>query len=204
VLAQGALWALENITLCKVAEEPCKAETHYPAETTIEGKSVGQLTFTGGLGTLKCTSTFKGKTAAGAGGTGGKTAVAVTGVITSLVLSSCSVTTGFGTHECTITPTGLPYTSHMERTGPTTGRLSFTKFSWNMSCPSALIDCTVSAEAITFEVQSTNHPAGRVGPAQLIAKEQNLSSTTGFCNNLKLNGTYELIAPKPLYIETSA
>jgi hypothetical protein len=196
----GSAFASENITLCKVAEEPCKAENHYPIGTALVAKSVGTVNLSGGLGTLKCNSEVKGKITT----TGGKTATTITGEITSLTFSGCTLTTGFGTHECTVSSTGLPYVSHLTRTAPTTGSLTVTKPSANISCPAAFLTCTVSAESVTLDALSTNHPAGRVGPAHLTATEQNLTSPNGLCNNSKWSGTYEITSPKPLHISTSA
>lgn len=191
----GSAAASENITLCKVAEEPCKAENHYPIGTVIEAKNVGNANLVGSFGTISCTSsTVKGKITT----TGGKTQTTITGEITALTFTGCTL----GSAACTISATGLPYTAHLTRTAPTTGSFTVTKPSASISCPNAFLNCTVTAESVTLVAQSTNHPVA--GPAKLIATNQVLSSTNFACNGSKWNATYEITAPKPIHISTSA
>lgn len=187
--------------LCKTpAEEEegktiCFEEERYPAGTIIEGKS-SEVRF--GSAThvhMKCTeSRFRGKTQA-------TEATSIPVQFESWSFGGCTAPPGY---TCTLTVSEPGPSGGIEWTGSNSGTLGETPFpSVTMVC-GQFYKCAISDQSpVVFELNSTG-PAGE--PSTLVATEQPLVFTPvqGSCpffgESTKLTATYEITAPKPLYV----
>jgi hypothetical protein len=194
-----------NTTLCKVEESPCKAENHYAIGTAISSTS-SNATLTSNLGSVVCTkSSVGGKTT-----TTGSSKTDVEGKIESLSFTGCELTTPFfGTkHACTVTSINTPYKAVITNNGGTKGTLTVSSGGTGdpgakVDCGQSVLRCQFTAKSLVLDALSTTATMA----AMITAEAEPLERTVyegGICpSESKWDATYEVTAPKPLYIEGS-
>jgi hypothetical protein len=139
-------------------------------------------------GNVTCsTSSVEGKTS-NAGGAG----VPVTGEITSLKFSNCTMDV-FGSPSCTVTSVGIPTSVEANATGGGNGTMTTGEAGATVVC-AGFINCTFTAPGIELGVTGGN-------PAHVTANAEKLTGGGSLCpSEAKWDATYEVTAPKPLFL----
>lgn len=181
-------------TLCKVAASKCEVGQRYSSGTTIEAslKSGTGFELNAGFVTVKCTgSALSGKTTAEYG-------APLSLEVSAISMSGCS---GCTSNEFQ----NLPYSASAEQSTGNNATVSVK--SSGKGTPSAKIKgCPFGA---TCKFGASEMPLTLEGgsPATLVAKEVSLERQEGgeLCAKVgKLNATYEIITPKPVYASRAA
>ena len=179
--------------LCSTNTNPCTGTVYGKGtaiKTQLQAGTIANLTTS--TGNVTCTtSSIEGKTTSGGGGTG----VPVEGEITSLKFSSCTLDV-FGSPSCTVTATGIPTKVEANATSNGNGTLSTGSAGATVNC-AGWINCTFTAPGILLTVTGGN-------PAHVTATQEVLAGSGVLCpSEARWDATYEVTAPKPLFLTVS-
>jgi hypothetical protein len=177
-------------TLCKAAVPKCEVGQRYPSGTTIEAslKSGTQFTFLSSFKTSCTGSTVTGKTTAESG-------TPLSLEVASISASGCTGGCAAGEFQ------NLPYSASAEQStgnNATVSVKSSGKGGPRMKFSSCLfgVACTFGASELPLTLEGGN-------PGTLVAKEASLELQEGskaLCGTSgKINATYEITTPKPVY-----
>lgn len=175
--------------LCKENTKPCPTASTYPSGTTIEAtlKSATKFRLEGTVNENCTGSTLSGKTTSGSGS-------GVSIEVTKITMSGCEPCASGEVQN-------LPIPGNVEAGGSGNGtgslRSSGNKLKFKLTSCSFGGSCTYSTSELGLSIEGGN-------PATLSTNKSPLTREEGsefFCgSSAKLNASYEITTPKPLYV----
>jgi hypothetical protein len=189
-LAAPSTAAATTTALCKVNQEPCKAENQYPSGTAVKWRLVAGTTATfAGMVEHKCSgSTIESKTTAA-------TASPLPLSITAVILGPCAGCSSWPAinlpWEGGLTTEGGGSTLTLSKKGSSVG--------WAMTNCQFGINCTMTTTSMALETVNLESGTPRIKAV----KEPLTVTGSPFCGTSETwTAEYEIVAPDPVYVST--